>query len=373
MGRDRLVIEESATAPDEPRRNTPILGLLTSGGALLGQTARLAASVGRLKDPLRAALPRLPRQRADEDGTESVEGGDAGHRVVAGARASRSAVAVSFDGATLRVLQHIGPRVVGWASLPLDSGLIWDGEVHDASGLGDALGEAFDRLGLSRRRVAGILPGRMAICALFEVPLVRREAELVEVVAEEASRRLGYSPDESYLFWERIVGQRRGRYVFAAVVPQEPLLRILETLETAGVHLDSLDLQPLALARAVNQRDAVIASLERDGLDVVVVSDDLPVAIRSLPLSPKVSDAAAREVLGAEVARALAGYSGARALLDADARLYLAGSRADESLAAQLARQTGHQVGTLAPPVRYPDDFPLAEQLANVGLALKAR
>ena len=139
--------------------------------------------------------------------------------------------------------------------------------------------------------------------------------------------------------------------------------------------LDDLDLTPLALARAVNQRDAIVANLEFDSLDVAVVVDDLPVLLRTLVLPARVGPRdPAHEVLIAEVCRALASYEDAAPsqVLDIGAAIHLSGGGAASiALAERLRTQTGHPIGRTAPPLYFPSDFPLAEQLVNVGLALK--
>jgi len=354
--------------PAGPRRPPSLRALAGRGRTLAGRATELIGQAAGVVRTLPGAL--LPRGEGG-DGSESITGYVSGHRMAAGARVARAAVTISFEGGELRVLQHFGSRVVGWGSFPLDAAQLAGGEVLDAAGLGYSLDDLFDRGGFSRRHVVGALSGRRARSALLEVPPVGGEADLGEAVAEEAARQLGHVPGESYLFWERAVRLRHGRAVFAVVIPQEPLLLLLEALETAHVRPESLDLKPLALARAANQRDAIIASLEADGFDVVIVADDLPVAIRSAPLPTGVSEQGAREHLVAEVVRALADCRGGRTPVDSESRVFVAGARADELLREQLRLQTGHEIGTLAPPAYYPLDFPVAEQLANVGLALK--
>ncbi len=383
--------------PADPKRSQLLRALVRPGRELAGRASALAGRtsgalrqlpgavkqvpgvVRQLPDTVRAApgavraIPGalLPLNGRGGDESESVTGYVHGHRMAAGARVARAAVALTFDGDRVRVLQHFGPRVVGWGSFPVDGSQLEAGEVLDAGGLGDTLDDLFDRGGFSRRHVVGAISGRHARSGLLEVPRAEGQASLEAVVAEEASRHLGHVPGESYLFWERAGRQRHTRMVFAVVIPQEPLLLLLEALENAHVRPDSLDLKPLALARAVNQRDAVIASLEPDSLDVVVVADDLPIVVRSAAIPAGMTAPAAREYLVGEVARAIATSRGGRAPLDGEAMIYLAGSRADGKLADLLYRQTGHAIGKLAPPAYYPVDFPVAEQLANVGLALK--
>jgi Tfp pilus assembly PilM family ATPase len=342
-----------------------------AAGGLIGRTVALSARVGSLVRPALAGLRGLAVGRG---GGRALAQHD--YRAVPGSWGNRGSVALSTESGTLRVLRSFGQRVIGWGSVPLPPGVIRGGTVADASLLGDVLGETFAQLRLPRRRVSGAVSGLRASIVLLELPWVK-EHELEEVVADEAGRALGVTTDDSYLFWQRLSGHRRERFVYVVAVPREPLLSTLEAYQAGGLHLEELDLKPLALARAVNQRDAIVVNIESDSLDVVIVVDDLPVLCRSLALPADLSygDPAHEHVL-VEVSRALASYEDAVVdqRLDPGAAIYLSGSRAAGiGLVERLRARTGHPMGRPAPPLHYPSDFPLAEQLANIGLALKRR
>jgi len=355
---------EDVTSPGEGRPS----GLR----GLLGRTGGLPARIGRLVAPVATGRRGVAAGRSESRAMGAAH--DPGYRVVAGVRTDRGSVAISFGGGSLRVLQYVGRRVIGWASVPLPEGVVRGGAVVDAPALGGVLEETFDRLRLPRRHVVGAISGLRASASLLELPWVK-DGELAEVVADEATRALGAAPDDSYLFWQRIPGRRRERFVYALAVPREPLLIALEAFEAGGLRADVLDLKPLALARAVNQQDAIIANLESDSLDVTIVVDDLPVLFRSLALPAGLAHREpAHDLLVAEVCRALVSYEDAAPghLLDGSAAIYLSGSDVGSiALAERLRAQTGHPIGRPTPPMHYPSDFPLAEQLVNVGLALK--
>lgn len=380
-----------ASAPESrPPGHPPAMRvLLNRTSALLARTtsltSRLGQRVSRLVDPvvrpvssrLGRPLPSRPRL-ALADGSTSSEptesGPDLPYHTVAGTRLGTGRVALSFEGSNVRLLQFGGERVLGWTDLPLPEETVRGGLVVDAAGLGAALDEIFAQLRLPRRGVLGSLSGLRASAALLELPWLREEDDAGAVV-DEAQRALGINPDETFLFWQRIPGRRRDRFVYILAVPREPLLLALEACDVARIQVAELELKPLALARAVNQRDAVIGSLELDSLDVVVVVDDLPILFRSLSLpSGLVSREPAQEHLVAEIVQALSHYEDAAPghLLDPNAPIYLRGADTGGiALAERIRAQTGHPIGHLSSPLVCPSDFPLADQLVNVGLALK--
>jgi hypothetical protein len=137
-----------------------------------------------------------------------------------------------------------------------------------------------------------------------------------------------------------------------------------------------MDLRPIALARAIGRPDAIVANLEEGSLDLVVVAQDVPALVRSLPLpSSEVSDRdAAQERLIGELERTLAYYDETNPdqPLDPDTPLYLTGNlAAGIALAERVRAATRHPIGRLTGLPPYPDDLPVGDYLVNIGLALK--
>lgn len=285
----------------------------------------------------------------------------------------RSTVTASLEGSSLRLVSFSGPRVLGWASIPLDHQIIRGGQIGDPPAVGSAIDEAFDRLQLSRRRVAWALPGFQATTRILDLPGLRGE-RLRRAIFDELEPSLGVALDDSYLFSERLEGRVRGRNVFVLTLPKLTVLTALEALEAAGIRPATMDLRPLALARAVGRADAIIANLEEGSLDLVVVAGGVPTLLRSVPLPTTATAEVAQGRLVDEVDRALRYYDDTipERPLSADAALYLSGRLATGiALAEKLRAVTGHPIGHLTTDVTYPADFPVGEYLVNIGLALK--
>ena len=286
----------------------------------------------------------------------------------------RTRVTVSIEGSSLRIASVTNQRVVGWASIPLDSRLARGGQIGDPADLGAVIDETFDRLDLSRDHVAWALSGFQASARILDLPNLRGE-ELRRAIAEEVEASLGVAADDSYLSWQRLDGRIRRRHVFVLAVPRSAVLTALEALEVAEIHPRTMDLRPLALARAIGRSHAVVANLEDGNLDVVVVSKGVPTLLRSLPLPISSANLeAAQNRLVDEVDRVLSYHDDANLdrPLDPEAPIYLTGRLATGiALAEKIRALTGHPIGHLAPDVSYPSDFPVSEYLVNLGLALK--
>lgn len=287
---------------------------------------------------------------------------------------ARQTVTLSVEGSRLQILAVRNGVAEGWTNILVEDRLIRSGQVIDANGLGSLIDDTFDRLTLPRSRVAWALPGHGATFRIVDLPNLRGE-ELRQAVAEEISRGLGASAEESYLFWQRLTGRIRQRQVFVLVVPKASVLGALEALDTANIQPLTMDLRPLAIARAIGRSDAIVVNLEDDSLDIVIIVDNVPALIRSLPLaSAQIGRDAAQNRLVEETERSLGYYDDANLdrPLDVDTPLYLTGSLATGiALAERLRAVTRHPIGRLTSTVAHPPDFPLAEYLVNVGLALK--
>jgi Tfp pilus assembly PilM family ATPase len=280
---------------------------------------------------------------------------------------ARPVVALSLEGATLRVIGCRGREVEFWLSVPFDSGFLESGFVADPLGMGQIIGSAFRSRNLPTRHVICALPAYGCSFRSFGIPRISGYTD--SVAPREARRLMGISLDTMHLSWQT-VGVRRGQeHVFAVAVPRAPLETMAEALGLAGIPPRVMDLKPLALTRMVGQANAVVVNVERTSVDVVVVRESVPFMVRSLCLMESALD----EVLSRAVEEAgtLMEQAQAETALPGSAHLHLTGDMAaSEGLAYRLETRTGRRTVPLVSPLRAPSDFPLARFAVNVGLAL---
>lgn len=282
-----------------------------------------------------------------------------------------SIVAASLDGASLRLVSLDGRRVVSWARLPIEPRLSLQGHILDPSGLGEAIDDTFTRLDLSRQRVAWALPADRVVARVLEIPEASGPT-LDQLVAEEAEVTLGLAPDEHFLFWQRREGRIRRRNVFVLAVPRATILAALDALEIARIHPYTMDLRPLALARAIGRSDAIVLHLGEGSLDVAIISRGIPTLLRTVPV-PELPEAAPSCLLD-ELDRALTSSPGPHPALPLlpEAPIFLVGRLAtDPTLVDQVCSLSGRPIGKVPIPIPGPADFPMTEYLVHLGLALK--
>lgn len=294
-------------------------------------------------------------------------------RALTGRSIGRGVTTASIEGPSLRLLTFANHQVQDWVAEPIVERAARGGQINDPVALGSAVDATFERLSLSRHHVAWALPAFQAFCRVVELPGLRGD-DLRLAVSEEIERALGAGAGDTFMYYQRLSGRVRQRQVFVLALPKTTVLPALEALDVASIHPVTMDLRPLALARAINRPNAVIVNLEEGSLDIVIVEGGTPALLRSLPLPITLSLEAAQERLLQEVDRSLAYYDDVNAdhPLDPDVPLYLTGSLATGISLAERARAvTRHPIGRLTGLPVHPPDLPVADFLVNLGLALK--
>ncbi len=282
-------------------------------------------------------------------------------------------VTLNIETDSVRVVVCQGRRVRRWGTVPLESGLVREGLLTQPEAVGQAVKHLLSSLRVKGDRLVAGLSGFHAVPRVFTLPRIPRKL-LEKAVIQEAKVAMPFSLEEAYLSWQTFAPANGQQQVFALGIPRELLDAEVKALSQAGVRLRSMGLKPLALARAVNKKNAIIVNIEPDTLDITLVLQTAPQVIRSLPLKgdgqgQKVST----EQVAEEVEKTLKFYESGHqdTPLESHLPLVLTGQLSqDEALARDLAERLERPVEAFAPPIRYPSHFPLAYYAVNIGLAL---
>ncbi|MCS6802309.1 MAG: pilus assembly protein PilM [Chloroflexota bacterium] len=287
----------------------------------------------------------------------------------------RRLVTLSLEGSRIRLLGTRGSEVEFWADIPFDERLLRHGQIGDPNAIGALIGETFHRRGLPRSRVVAAASGLGAVSRIITV--AAPHTRLAEAVEIEARKVLPETLVDVTLYWQAIDPRTsHAPRVFLLATPRDTVMTLIDTLRIAGIQPLAIDLKPLALYRAVGGKDAVVAHLESQTLDIVIVVDDLPMLLRTVYLG---EGAGSRDfLLGRltdELSRTVRYYNDATraAPLPTAAPIFLSGEDViDPHLVATIEALTGHPVVAPQPPLDYPPDFPVERYLVNIGLALKS-
>lgn len=136
-----------------------------------------------------------------------------------------------------------------------------------------------------------------------------------------------------------------------------------------------MDLKPLALARAANRGEAIIANLEPDCYDIVLVAEGIPAIMHTI--SPRGEGATLEDNiqrLTDELSRTVAFYQSnhpENSLSPATPLLLSGGLATEATTSGLLQAEIEYPVEPLVPPLEFPPDLPVAPFATNMGLALK--
>jgi hypothetical protein len=157
----------------------------------------------------------------------------------------------------------------------------------------------------------------------------------------------------------------------------------MQSLASTGLLRFVIDSKPLALLRAVKRvnqagkTEAIIANLEQDSLDLILVVANLPAVIRSFSLTKERLDQKGRlERLRNELTQTVLFYNDSHpnARMRPSAPVYVTGKMLDGGQTlGYLKSALDRPIQEPLKPMPCPQGLPLAEYTANLGLALHSK
>ena len=283
-------------------------------------------------------------------------------------------VSLVIEGRVVRLLVTKGRSVLSWAVVPFNPALVRAGVITRPQDMADIIRQATERVRFSGR-LAATFPGVGVVSRVMTLPR-GVTADLDTVVNREARRLMSFTPDTMHLFYERIPGKKGPYQIYTLLVPKGPLDSLMETFEALGQRPWVVDLKPLALARACERTNVIVAYGEASNIDVVIVVDGVPVLMRNVLLGEEADHIErARTRMVEEIVRSIAFYNDThRGMpLSASMPVYLAGDLAADgaALVDTIAAAVDRQVSLLTPSLSWPEGVPAAPFAANIGLALR--
>ncbi len=284
-------------------------------------------------------------------------------------------LSITMEYGLVKLLVSRGTRVLDHRMLVVNPEFFREGLVTRTARVSGIIRNALQEIGSDHYRIVGAVPGFQGTIHVLQLPEARG-LNPDELIPREASRTMGISLQTSHLLWYRLpnsLGRRRWLVVSTA---RRSVSSFLETVRPLGLPVRALDLRPFALARVVNQPEALVVWVAPDGCEVVVVRDSAPVGYQCLSWEAEaVEGRVLVDRLTTMVERTIAAYeqSTPDMPLSDDAPLYVCGTAAgvETNLGQQVADFLRRPSGELTPPMAYPAGFPVQDFAVNLGLALR--
>jgi type IV pilus assembly protein PilM len=289
---------------------------------------------------------------------------------------SKETVTVNVEERSLRLLTVMEGQVQKWGQVHLEHGLVENGLVCDPAQVGSALEALFREQKAPKKGVVTSLTviGLGSTSQILDLPKMKPNL-LESAIGREAKRAMPVPVEELYLSHQVISESGDRQRVYVLGVPRDIVEAHISAFQMAGIQLKAMDLKPLALVRAVNQRNVVIADLENENFHVMVVRDAIPDITRSAVLHREGLDLQQKaRRLVEEVIRTIDFYNHSHPdrPLESSVPVFLTGGlTATPSVNKTIEAEMGYTVEMPKPPLVYPEALPLHEFMVNIGLALK--
>ncbi len=283
-------------------------------------------------------------------------------------------VALNISNSSLRILSVKGRQVKKWGSQALTADLVRDGLILQPQAVGEAIDALFKSTRIPKEKVITSLSGLSFTYRFLSLPRMKPDL-LEEAILRAAKKEISLPLDELYLSWQPLPGKGDEQAFFVLGVPRNLVDNMIQTLSIAGVEPYLMDLRPLALARAASRGDAIVASLEPDGFDIVFIANGIPAVIHTI--SPRGEGATLEDNIRRlvdELTKTAAFYQSNHPenQLSPDTPLLLTGELAAEAPTSGLLQaEIEYPLEPLIPPLEFPPDLPVASYAASLGLALK--
>lgn len=283
-------------------------------------------------------------------------------------------VTLAIESSDMRFLTMRGNQVLRWGEVPLPDGLVQSGVAKDTAELGQRIDDLFRREELPRDQVITAISGMRAIPRILTLPKLRASM-LEQAISREARKEMPVSTDDLYLSWQTLPSEGDQQHIYLLGVPRELVDSQIAALEVASVTPYAADLKPLALVRAVGKEEAIIVSLERNILDLVLVHEGLPTIMRTFDTNGAEHTVQERiDQMMDELRQTVRFYNDghSKAPIAADTPICASGKLFAEVSAREYLEEISERpLASLECPLNCPSDLPRREYITNIGLALK--
>ena len=290
---------------------------------------------------------------------------------------AKTKVTIAIEDNALRILMVKGKKVEAWMSYALPPELSQEEVERDPRQYQRLLSFLFfDRESLKRQTLVSI-PGNRALFNTASTTKLKTSL-VVEAVERETRRQLSIEAGQAYLFWQAFRTSKENQDFLSVAVLKHDYDRTYHLLKGANLKPRLWDLKPLALVRAVGKERAIILDLERDNIDLILVSQGVPIIIRSMIDPTDVPNEELAQRLAEYVSETLDYYNNGNYGQNGEIHEFqnspvvLTGELAgDQDLFEAIRAATHVPVEQFCSPLQAPPEFPAASFAVALGLALK--
>ncbi len=287
----------------------------------------------------------------------------------------RERITLVIEEEVVRVMEVNKQDVTRWGSAPLPRDTIKEGAVANPQAFADVVERLWLTQGkehpMSRQNVLLAIPGHTIPTRIISAR--NFDTSDIELMNQKAREILPQA--DSHHVWQVLGTGTQARF-FVMATPMALIQSYVDPLKHIGLELIAMDVKPLALIRAVGQRNAIIIDVERKLGSIIIVDEALPRRARfpvlQAPLLSSAEEKITRltEVLYDTIQAYNSGNQGKT--LHPAVPIFLTGSLSHHTLLQDVVQHLlGHPIGTYTISLNVPPDMPLSQFMVNIGLAKK--
>ena len=288
---------------------------------------------------------------------------------------SSKVVTIDISQAGIRLMETRGGVVRRWADALFEAEEAKPGVPGTVPALSAVIRQLMNSSGIKAKKVIASISGVYTVSRLIPVSSLPPAPTLEESVNDIVRDIMPIPMEDLYFFWQTVSTNDGEQQVFTIGVPRDIIDDKIRALKTVGINPQVIELKAMALARAVNKKQALILNIEPTNFDIIMVAKAVPGIMHSLAWRQDSMDIAdAAEYLATNLEGTVDFYNGQHAdkPFDMTNPLYITGQMSIEpELMEKLRARLGFNIEPLTPPLECPVFLPVSQYAANIGLAMR--
>ena len=275
---------------------------------------------------------------------------------------------------SIRLMVTSGRRISKLAEVPLDIDLEDVTDEDKEQELIEKIKHLFSANKISPTRFIFGMSGLHSLSRPVVLPLLPKTMQ-EEAMTREAKRLLPVPPEQLHISWEILSSDENRMRAFIVAMPRQTTDYLLNAMEKAGLKPYLMDIKPLALARLIKEKTAVLIDVQETECDIVIVSEGFPQPMRTVSFAnDSLTYDEKRAIVKDELKRTVQFFNSnnPESMLAPETMVYISGEFADDPEAFEsMSEEFGYPVARLTSPLKCPKQLDPSHYLVNVGLALK--
>jgi len=274
-------------------------------------------------------------------------------------------------------------QVYKWDVFPLEHGLVRDGRIVDPPRVGEAIDTLFHTASVPKNNVVITVSGLPYTYRVMDFPKMKPEL-VKDAIYNNLASEFAVPIENLYISWTPVNTKPDGVEYFVMAVDRQFVNAIIETAKFARVTNWSLDIRPLALARAATQTDAIVVSMDRDYIDMVLVQNGQVKDMHSANVDMEVNSSSRKNyfnMFASELAKLISYHSNTKngesmkantpVIVTGEALSVFQKNAESSAILEELNHTIGYPVQFVETSIPYPENFVESDYATNLGLGLR--